>query len=64
MSAGIRQIVTFYTTPRELRDMADRMECHWRDAATGRSLVSDRRFGNGFEIEFCIDQTEIGKVRV
>lgn len=53
--------INIYTTPKELREMADEMEKEWEKSQIGDSLISHEIVSNDnkYEIHFIINQEEM-----
>jgi len=52
----VRTICYFRSTPKDLREIADKMEKHWRKSLPGDDLTSHIWFGTNCELRFIIDQ--------
>jgi hypothetical protein len=69
MNGYLRQILTISTTPRELREIADKMEEKWPMLRTGDSTVVAERFmGDNVTVAFSVDQAaytrDLAKVKL
>jgi hypothetical protein len=62
MNGYLRHIITVHTTPKELRDIADRMEEKWPTLRPGDSTVTSTMFVDNYvTIEFAADQEKMRK---
>ncbi len=55
------QVVAIFTTPAQLRELADKMEKFWDEDKEmwGKDLVIDTWYGEGLKVKFVIDQESI-----
>ena len=60
MTPRLTQVVEMATTPTQLRNLADNLERRWRQTHPGGEVPSVRYWGEGYEVVFVIDQTQMG----
>lgn len=58
MIKEVREVV-WYTTPTELRELANRLEAAWKKAAWGQDVPSEFQYGNEVGIRVMIDQEKM-----
>lgn len=61
MIARQSRLIEIYTTPAQLREIADSLEKQWRNARLGHEVPRCKEYSKdgGLEIHFIIDQDQI-----
>jgi hypothetical protein len=59
MSITRHEVVHWFTTPDELRELADAMEKHWKTCAPGQDKTVRSIFGKHTELLILVDQEKI-----
>ena len=55
-------VLKFYTTPTELRELADKMEKHWEESIIGDDLAVDNfNLTEEYKLKIIIDQKAVKK---
>lgn len=56
MSLSDHHVFHWFTTPERLRDLANKMEVHWKTCAPGQDATVSIEWGKSAELRILVDQ--------